>query len=252
MISGLRPGSGQVLGIIGGIGPESTIDYYRLLVSTWKQTTGAQGAPRVLINSIDLGRLLALVESSRLEELTGYLLDELGRLSDAGADIALMAANTPHIVFDELRKKSPVPLLSIVEATCEEARRLDLRCLGLIGTRFTMQGDFYPSVFRRAGLQVARPEGHEMAVIHKIYVGQLLRGEIRLTSRRQILRIIRAMIQRSGIDGVILAGTELSLLFPDRRRRSVPFLSTTRIHVRAAIQALQTAPPGMKGEMRRV
>jgi len=253
MTPGFQQGSaGHVLGIIGGIGPESTIDYYRMLISTWKRATGVNAGLPILINSIDLDRLLSLVESGRLEELTGYLLEELERLADAGAAIALVAANTPHIVFDELRKRSRIPLLSIVEATCEEARGMGLRCLGLIGTRSTMQGDFYPSVFRRAGLQIARPELEEMVLIHEIYVGQLTRGEIRPASRRQILEIIQAMIQRSGIDGVILAGTELPLLFPESRRRSVPFLNTTRIHVQAAIRALQAVSPGMKGEMPRV
>jgi aspartate racemase len=104
----------KTLGIIGGIAPGSTVDYYRLLIESYQEQTKDGSYPSILINSIDLKRLLDLVGSDRLPELTEYLLREIDRLARAGADFGLMASNTPHIVFEELSRQSPIPLLSIV------------------------------------------------------------------------------------------------------------------------------------------
>src|SRR6058998_2390412 len=125
----------KLIGIVGGIGPESTIDYYRLFFSTYRERRPDGGYPPVVINSIDLARVLKLVSSNDLAGLTAYMLEEVRRLSRAGATHGLLSSNTPHIVFDELRCTSPIPLISIVETACSAAAERKLKRVGLFGTR---------------------------------------------------------------------------------------------------------------------
>jgi aspartate racemase len=132
------------LGIIGGIAPASTVEYYQLLIATYREQVHDGSYPAILINSIDLSRLVSLVTGNRLDELAVYLRAELERLALAGADFGLLASNTPHIVFDELSRTSPIPLISIVEAACDVTLALGLRTVGLLGTRYTMEGSSTP------------------------------------------------------------------------------------------------------------
>src|ERR1700691_1348927 len=142
----------KTLGIVGGIGPESTVDYYRSLIHLWRDQTKDGSAPSILVNSIDLKKMLDLIAAQSLSEVTAYLSEEMQRLVRAGADVGLFAANTPHIVFGELQRRSSIPLISIVEATRAAAEELGLRKLGLLGVRVTMQGHFYADVFSKAGI----------------------------------------------------------------------------------------------------
>lgn len=151
----------KTIGIIGGIGPEATVEYYRQIVSAYQKETRDGSYPPVLINSIDMKRMLDLIGSGRLEEVTEYLACEVRRLALAGADFGLLAAGTPHVVFDEVSERSPIPLISIVEAACAEAHALGLKRLGLFGTRFTMEGRFYPEVCRRHGVELVAPSEDE-------------------------------------------------------------------------------------------
>jgi aspartate racemase len=151
----------RTLGIIGGIGPESTIEYYRLLIAGYRERIPNGSYPLLLINSIDVNKMLALVAEARREELVEYLLDNVFQLARAGAEFALLAANTPHIAFRELAARSPIPLLSIVKATCDFAKAQGLRRLGLFGTRFTMQAGFYQEACAQVGIEVVTPEPDE-------------------------------------------------------------------------------------------
>src|SRR5258708_21290740 len=130
------------LGIIGGIGPESIIDYYRSILTAYAERNGNASSPQLIINSIDFEKVVALVTANNVDALTAYCVIEVQRLAASGADFGLIAANTPHIVFDEVQRKSPIPLISIVRATCNAAKALNLNSLALLGTRFTMQGHF--------------------------------------------------------------------------------------------------------------
>ena len=225
----------KTLGIVGGTGPESTIDYYRSLIATYRGRVPDGSYPRIIINSVDNQKLLTLVGANDLVALTEYLLKELFRLESAGADFALLAANTPHIVFDELERESPIPLLSIVEATCEAAQGAGLRRLGLFGTRFTMQGDFYPRVFEKAGLSLVRPEVSDQDYIHHKYMSELIPGIFLPETRAGLLAIVDRMKQAYAIDSIILGGTELALILRDPAHNGIPFLNTTKIHVEAAV-----------------
>jgi aspartate racemase len=223
----------KVIGIVGGIGPESTIDYYRLLVDRFREQRGAN-APGILINSIDVARVLALAGSGDPAGLTEYLHEAIMALARGGADLALFAANTPHLVFDEVQRRAPIQLVSIVAATCEVAQTLGLKRVGLLGTRFTMQGRFYPDLFARRGLAVVAPEVAEQSFVHEKYVNELVAGKFLAETRAGFLEVIDRMRERDRIEGVILGGTELPLLLRDSAH-PLPFLDTTRIHVDAVV-----------------
>jgi aspartate racemase len=226
-------------GIVGGLGPESTIDYYRRILEAWEREKPST-APSIVIDSLDVRRALHLVDSDR-PGLIEYLLASLHRLAGAGVDFAAMTANTPHIVFDELASRSPVPLVSIVEVCAEEAQRRGLRRLALLGTRFTMEASFYPTVFARFGIAVVPPTDADRAWIHERYVGELLRGQFRDETRRELTSLVARMRDEESIDGVILGGTELPLLLSAPVIADVPALDTTELHVAAIVRRLLAA-----------
>jgi aspartate racemase len=227
----------KTLGIVGGIGPEATVDYYRSLIQMWREQTKDGSAPSVVLNSIDLKKMLDLIAANELSEVTAYLSGEMERLARAGADVGLLAANTPHIVFGELQRRSSIPLISIVDATREAAEELGLRRLGLFGIRLTMQGRFYPDVFSKAGITLVVPEENEQAYIHDKYMNELVKGVFLPETRERLLAIVDRLAKQEHAQGVILAGTELPLILREASC-GIPFLDTTQIHVKAALRRL--------------
>lgn len=217
-------------GIVGGIGPESTIEYYRGIVKLYRERKPDGSYPQVVINSIDAGRMLGLFGGNRLAEATDYLAGEVERLARAGADFGAVAANTPHLVFDALQERSSIPLLSIVDATCRAAKARGLRRVGLLGTRYTMGARFYPDGLSRAGLGVALPSPEDQDYVHEKYMGELVAGVFRPETKAGLLAVVERLRSREALDGVILGGTELSLILHDGDA-VVPLLDTTRIHV---------------------
>jgi aspartate racemase len=179
--------------------------------------------------------LLDMIEADDRGNMVTFLVGEIQKLGSAGAQVGLLAANTPHIVFDELRRQSPIPLVSIVEATCDAAKASGLKRLGLFGTRFTMLGDFYPRVFSAARIELVVPQPDEQSYIHEKYMNELVKGAILAETRQGLLAIVDRMKEQERIEGLILGGTELPLILGDVTDRGIPFLDTTRIHVQAAL-----------------
>ena len=230
----------KTLGIVGGIGPESTIEYYRFILDGYRARVPDGSAPHIIIDSIDVNHGIAMLDANDLAALANYLGESIERLVRAGAEVGLIAANTPHIVFDKVQARAAIPLLSIVEATCVRARALGLRRMGLLGTGFTMRGRFYPEVFARAALELVTPNDAEKAQIHAAYIGELLKNQFLPETRVAILHIIDRMRREDAVEAVILAGTELPLLLRGAEPEGVVFLDTTLIHVAAAVAAILT------------
>jgi aspartate racemase len=228
----------KTVGIIGGIGPESTIEYYRLIIAGYRERQTDGSYPSIIINSINLTILLGMIMANELDKATDHLVNEVQRLARAGADFGVIAAGTPHIVFDEVRKRSAIPLVSIVEAAGEAAVRLKLKKLALFGTRFTMQGRFYPDVFAKAGITLVVPEADEQTYIHDKYMNDLVNGIILPETREHLLAILDKMKERDGVEGLILGGTELSLILRDTDHNGMPILDTTRIHAERIVAEL--------------
>lgn len=225
------------VGLVGGLGPESTIDYYRRILAAW-QDEAPGTAPPLVIDSLDVQRALRLLADDR-EELTRYLLASIIRLAASGVSFVAITANTPHIVFDALAAASPVPLLSIVEVCMHEAARRGLRRLALLGTRFTMEAPFYPAVAARAGITVITPGADERTWLHDRYVNQLIPGTFLDQTRHELVSLIRRLREDESVDGVILGGTELPLLLRAPDVDGLPLLDTTALHVQAIVRRLR-------------
>jgi len=227
----------KTLGLIGGTGPESTIDYYRLLTAQYREK--ADGAsPLVIINSVDLKRMIAWMAADELDKVTDYLAGHFEKLQRAGVDFAALTANTPHIVFDELQQRTSLPLVSIVEAACDRVKSLGIKRVALFGTRYTMQAPFYPKVFSRTDIKLVTPNEEEQAYIHEKYFGELLKDVFLPETRARFLAIADEMKAREGIEAVILGGTEIPLLLRAAEHNGIQLLDTTRIHVDRLIEEM--------------
>ena len=179
-----------------------------------------------------------MLDAGRLDELADYLVDGVELLARAGADLGFIAANTPHLVFDQVQRRSAIPLLSIVRATSDHAKALGLKKVGLFGTGFTMRASFYPEELQRAGIALVLPNESEREFIHRKYIGELLKNQFLPETRTEMLRIAHRMKAEDGVEALILAGTELPLLLRDSGDAGIEFLDTTVIHVEAIVDAL--------------
>src|SRR5271154_6303926 len=148
-------------GMIGGLGPESTVDYYRSIIARYRARKPDAGYPHVILNSLDVDKGIAFLDAERLGDLAAYLTAGVESLVRAGADFGFIAANTPHLVFDEVQRRSAIPLLSIVRATSDHAKALGLKRLGLFGAGFTSGASFYPEEFDRAEIDLVKPQQAE-------------------------------------------------------------------------------------------
>jgi aspartate racemase len=191
-----------------------------------------------VIDSIDNKRLVDLVTAGALAELADFLVEEIERMARAGAGLALIAANTPHLVFDEVQRRAPIEMLSIVTVTRDAAVAKGFRRLALFGTRFTMEAAFFPEAMATRGIAVVVPNAEEQAYIHDKYMNELFVGTILPETRGRLLAIAEAMRKREGADALVLGGTELSLILRRPTAAGLPVLDTTQIHVEAAVNWL--------------
>jgi aspartate racemase len=228
----------KTLGMIGGVGPESTIDYYKNIIALYRERKRDGSYPQFVINSIDLKKGIDFMSANDLAGMAGFLLEEIDKLARSGAEFGLIAANTPHIVFDDIVPKSPIPLISIVEATYAHANARKLKSLALFGTRYTMQATFYSKVFSREGIYLVVPDPKDQDYIHEKYFSELVLGNFLPETRAGLLAIVDRLKAEIDIDGVILAGTELPLLLRDEGHDGVALLDTGKIHCQAAIDQM--------------
>ena len=225
----------RVLGIVGGTGPESTVDYYRKLIATWRRRRPDGSDARVIIDSVDGGGVIRLLSAAHYEAAGRLLGAAVGELVAAGCGRALLASNLSHMAFDRIEPPPPIPLIHIVDTAREAAAAAGHRRLGIIGTRFVMEAPLYPDRFAQAGIEVIAPAADERNLVHAIYFDELLIGDIRDASRDRLVALIAAMRKRDAIDGVILGGTELALILTEDAYAGVPILDTARLHVEAAV-----------------
>lgn len=227
----------KTIGIIGGIGPETTLEYYRRIIAAHRERVKDGSYPSIVITSIDAKRLIGPIMAGRHDEVVEVLLSEIANLERAGASFAAIAANTPHIVFDALEAQSPLPLVSIVEATADAAHERGIRKPGLLGTRPTMEATFYSEVFARKGMMIVTPNEAEREYVHEKYMGELFHNVISPETRDRLVSIVSELKDRDGIDGIILGGTELSLILTEPAYGGIPVLDTTQIHVDRIVSA---------------
>ena len=231
-------GDERILGIVGGTGPESTVDYYRSLVATWRRRRPDGSYPRVIINSVEAGRVFANLASADFAAVGRDLGPAVAALASAGCQRALLASNASHLAYDLIDPKPQIPLIHIVDAARDAATRAGFRRLGLIGTRFVMESDLYPGRLGPAGLDVFLPTTGERELVHGIYFGELIAGVIRDESRDALGTVVATMRDRDQIDAIVLGGTELALILTEPTCAGVPVLNTAQVHVDAAVDWL--------------
>ncbi|MBR9982098.1 MAG: amino acid racemase [Desulfatitalea sp.] len=222
------------IGIIGGIGPESTVDYYKLIISAFNENQADLDYPEIIIYSANLSSLMRILEANDMERLTDWLLEKVVALQRAGAEFAVIGSNTPHVVFDEVCSRSPIPMLSIVEETCKNAKKRGFKKLGLLGTKFTMESDFFIKPFENDEMTVIVPEKEDQALIQHRLFSEIELGIIKDSTRAELLSIIKKMIDRHAIDAVILGCTELPLIL-QQDEFGISFLNTTAIHAESIV-----------------
>ena len=227
----------RTAGLVGGLGPETTVDYYRRIVAAW-QVHEPKSAPSIVIDSIDVQKVFRLVAADR-DELADYLSVSIDRLARAGADFAAITANMPHLVFDAVNGRSRIPLISIVATCAMEARRRGLRRVALLGTRPTMEAPMYPDGLRQLQIETVIPDEAERTFVHEHYAGEMIRGIFRDDVRDRVISIVERLRVSERIDGVVLGGTELTLLLPGEEVAGLPALNTTAIHVDAIVHRLR-------------
>lgn len=226
------------IGIVGGIGPESTVDYYKSLIYKYKKLKSDGSYPKIIIDSIDMQEVLNFIAAKQWYKLVDMLVESLNNLYIAGANIGVISSNTPHIVFQKVKKFAPMPVLSIVEETRERAKALKLKNLGLLGTITTMEEPFYKDSFLKSAIDITVPRKAEREYIQQRIFTELENGIINKRTREGFLNIITRMIKEEFIDGVILGCTEIPIILKDGDL-NIPFLNTVDIHVDGIIKEMK-------------
>ncbi len=221
----------KTIGILGGISLASTIQYYRKITDLYYERKKDYYYPEIIINSLDFQYFTDLENEHRTEEYINYILKGIHSLERAGADFVIMAANSPHSVFEEVNGKANIPMLSIVETTAKEAERRKLKKLLLTGIKYTMQSSFYPEVLKRYGIEVITPEEKHQDEINAMIFEELVINKITDGTRNRMLDIIRSY----AVEGVILGCTELPLLI-NQEVCPIHVLDTLSLHAGAALE----------------
>jgi len=224
-------------GIVGGIGPASTLDYYRGIIDGFRAKSNGGSYPEIVINSIDMAEMLAYVSNGDWDALTNMLLGAIKNLADAGADFVAIASNTPHIVFDRVREKSVLPLISIVEKTCAAVRRKGCKKVIVIGTRFTMSNGFYTEAFKKDNITAIVPSENDQETIHGIIFPKLEDGIVVPEDKQKMLAIVNGLLRLHHADGLVLACTELPLMIKDSDLDTLIF-NTTQIHIESIVNEI--------------
>lgn len=225
------------LGLVGGMGPESTVPYYHDIVYGVKEKIGGDFFPNLTIESVNVFDVLRLCKEKKYDELTDYLLTAIENLTKSGADFAALSANTPHIVFESLKERSPIPLVSIIEAACEKTMQLNMHKIGLLGTIFTMKEDFFKKPFLENGIEIVVPKDEEMEFINDKISSELEVGIVNEDTLKSFQKIIERMKEEDHIEAIVLGCTELPLLLKDEVS-PVPCLDTMKIHVQALVERI--------------
>jgi aspartate racemase len=228
----------KILGLIGGIGPESTVDYYKMIIKKFRERLSNTDYPHFLINNINMTEMLNYIKKNELNALVDFLAKEIKQLSDAGADFAALASNTPHIVFDELQKNVNLPLLSIVEETCKEIVNKEIKKVGLFGTSSTMDGGFYQKTGMKHLIEVVLPDKKSKEYINKIYFEELVLGILNPSTKKELKNIICKMKDNDEIEGMILGGTELPLILDQKDFTDIMIFNTAQIQVNSIIEKM--------------
>jgi aspartate racemase len=227
----------EIIGIIGGLGPASTVTYYNDIIEKYRQLNGEEEYPVLVIKSLNMSQVLKYIKLEKYDLLINLLLENIKQLKNAGVTIGAIASNTPHVVFDKLEEKSSIPLISIVKSTVNVAKSKNYKKVLLTGTIFTMNNDFYQKEFEKENMECIVPNDEDKEVIQNIIFPNLENGNIILEDKLKFKDIVEKIIQEENVDAVILGCTELPLLIKSNDL-SKPVLDTTQIHIENIINRI--------------
>jgi len=222
------------IGIIGGLSAESSVEYYKILIKEYNKRVGGASSPLLIIDSLDLGEVVGLMKEDNWDEVYRIILQSAVNLEKAGAEIIIIATNTVHKVFDRVEKEIKTPMISILDVTAKSAKSLNLHKVGLLGTIFTMQSDFYPKVFQKYGIDIIVPNQKDQEFVNKVIFDELTYHILTPESKKGYLKVIERL-REEGAEGVILGCTEIPLLI-QQENSPIPVFDTTTIHALAALE----------------
>jgi aspartate racemase len=225
----------KTIGMIGGMSWESSIEYYRIVNETVKEKLGGLHSAKSVMYSVDFAEIETLQHEGSWEEATQAMIAAARHVEAGGADFLVICTNTMHKMADDVERAIRIPLLHIADATAEAIKAHGLQMVGLLGTKFTMDEDFYRGrLVDKHGLEVLIPDANDREIVHRVIYDELVLGEIKTESRNQYWHIIEKLIA-SGAQGIILGCTEIGLLVKDEDS-GVPLFDTTYIHAMSAVE----------------
>jgi aspartate racemase len=229
----------KTIGLIGGMSWESSIEYYRIINQATRSQLGGLHSAKSVMYSVDFAEIEALQHQNRWQEAAEILIAAAQSIERSGADFVVLCTNTMHKLADEVEASIQVPFLHIADATADKIRSRGIQKIGLLGTRFTMEQDFYRGRLHQHGLETIVPNQEERALVHQVIYEELCLGIINPDSKKQYIEIIDRLV-RSGAEGIILGCTEIELLI-QAGDATVELFPTTRIHAEAAVERAITA-----------
>ena len=221
------------IGILGGMSPESTVEYYQYLTRAYTERFGDYGYPEIIIYSVSFQPYVDWPEQGRWDLVAQGLSEAVQKLEAAGADFIIIATNTMHLVFDQVQASVTIPMLSLLDAVGDAILARGIKTVGLLGTRFTMEKPFYQDALTRKGITVLTPDEQDREFVNGVIYDELVAGQIRAESRAGYIAIIKKLAER-GAEGIILGCTEIPLLVGEDDA-GMPLFDTTTIHAEAAL-----------------
>jgi aspartate racemase len=224
----------KTTGLIGGMTCESSAEYYRILNKITREKLGGIHSARSIMLSVDFAEIENLMETGKWDTILGILVEAARSVEKAGADFLVICTNTMHKLADKIQEQIGIPILNIIDETAKQVKAGGIRTVGLLGTRFTMEEDFYKGRLQeKHGLEVLIPSPEDVQIIHRIIVDELSIGKITKSSKEKYWRIIHKLVDQ-GAGGIILGCTEIPLLVKQEEGH-VPLFDTTQIHAEAAV-----------------
>ena len=224
----------KVIGLLGGMSWESSLEYYRILNEIVKERLGGLHSAKCILYSVDFEEIENLQHQGKWDELTKIMIESAQNLEKAGADMVLICTNTMHKMANEVQKELKIPLLHIADAAAQKVKEMNLKKVGLLGTKYTMEQDFYKGrIKKKYDIDVIIPDLDEREIVHDVIFNELCLGKIKEESKEQYKKIIQNLIHK-GAEGIILGCTEIPLLI-NQEDFDVPIFDTTMIHCQAAV-----------------
>jgi len=221
------------LGILGGVSPDSTVTYYEYITREYTQRYENHGYPEIIIYSVSLQKIIDWQYQERWDLIADKMIKVFRTLEKAGADFGLIAANTLHIVFDEVQREISIPLINIIEVTAEAVKKEEIKTVGLLGTIFTMSKDFYKAGLEARGISTLVPDRKDQEFVNGVIYEELIRGIVKPESKKGYVRVVKKLKEK-GAEGIVLGCTEIPLLIKEKDC-GVRLYDTTLIHAEKAL-----------------